>query len=214
MFNVCAECGLYADEKEIDSSGPYAICPHCGHRQLFRRLPLYCITGASGTGKSAACQRLVGNLTGYIVLEADLLWRPEFNQPDNQYRDFRNTWLRVAKNIGQNGYPVVLCGSVVPEQMDACPERRYFSDIHYLALVCDDATLIARLQGRPQWRHTSSPEVIDTMLSFNQWFKNYTGHPPIALFDTSVCTVDRTVKAIRKWIKTHETAMSGAHHDL
>lgn len=203
MFNVCPQCGLYSDAKEIDPAGPVAICAECGYRHPFRQLPLYCVTGASGAGKTAACRHLVGNLPGYVVLEADILWRPEFNRPENDYRDFRNTWLRVAKNIGQSGYPVVLSGSVIPAQMDACPERRYFSAIHYLALVCDDNTLTSRLQARPAWR--GSWKEIDTMLSFNQWFKDYSGPPPITIFDTSHIITHETTQAIREWIKQHET---------
>jgi hypothetical protein len=36
----------------------------------------------------------------------------------------------------------VLCGSAVPEQYEHCPERRYFTTIHTLALVCDDIIVI------------------------------------------------------------------------
>ncbi len=50
-------------------------------------------------------------------------------------------WLRLARQIGQAGLPVVLDGMTIPEQIEPLGERRYFSSVHYLALVCDDAEL-------------------------------------------------------------------------
>jgi hypothetical protein len=38
--------------------------------------------------------------------------------PEDGYRVYRNVWLRLAKNIGQCGLPVVLCGTAVPDQFD------------------------------------------------------------------------------------------------
>lgn len=152
MFNVCPRCGEYSDEKSIDPSGPFAICPYCDHHHRFVRLPLFVVTGASGTGKSSAALRLATEMQDYVCMESDVLWRPEFDTPDDGYRTFRNLWLRIAKNIGQAGRPVVLIGGGAPEQFESCPERRYFSELHYLALVCDEAVLASRLTARPGWR--------------------------------------------------------------
>jgi hypothetical protein len=69
------------------------------------------------------------------------------------------------------GRPVVLCGSAVPEQYERCPERRYFTMIHTLALVCDDDELVRRLQNRRGWRKSSDPQTNADMLAFDRWFK-------------------------------------------
>jgi hypothetical protein len=103
MFNICPRCGMYSEQKTIDPSGPFAICRHCGHAHPFKQLPLFIVTGASGSGKSAACLQLVPLLPECVVLETDLFWRPEFATPEKDYRDFRNLCLRVAKNIGLPG---------------------------------------------------------------------------------------------------------------
>ncbi len=58
MFNVCYQCGAYHVDKEVE--GNVAICPACGFRHGFRRLPLLLIGGASGVGKSTICQHLTG----------------------------------------------------------------------------------------------------------------------------------------------------------
>jgi rRNA maturation protein Nop10 len=205
MFDVCPACGLYSLEKTIDPAGPFAVCPHCGHAQPFLRLPLFIITGASGAGKTTACLALVGQLPECVVLDSDILWDARFNTPEDNYRAYRALWLSLARDIGQSGRPVVLFGSAVPEQFEDLAGRRYFSAIHYLALVCDDAVLVERLQSRPAWRQTGTPEFIANMLAFNRWFHEHaaTAHPPITLHDTGDSSLAATTATIAAWIRGH-----------
>lgn len=208
MLNVCFECGLYRADKIIDASGPYAICPVCGYQHTFLYLPLLVVSGASGTGKSTVCNSLMGLVRQAVMLDSDILWHPVFNKPETNYRDFFELWLRVCKNIAQSGKPVVLFGAGVgvPDNLERCVERRYFSEIHYLALTCSDGTLSMRLQQRPAWRETSNPAYITEQIQFNQWFKrfNQTGqHPPITLLDTTDVPSEKTADQVAEWINTH-----------
>jgi len=207
MFNVCDHCGLYRADKIIDPVGPFAVCPECGHRHPFLALPLLIVGGANGAGKSTVCNYLTGRLRDAVLLDADILWRADFNTPEDNYYDFFDTWLRLAKNIGQSGRPVVLfgAGTGVPSNLENCIERRYFSTIHYLALVCDDDVLAARLRQRPAWRQASQQPVIDEQVRFNRWFKTYNQsgqQPPITLIDTSTLTLAETAQAVADWIST------------
>ena len=154
MFSVCSECGEYRPDQIIDPDGSYAVCPECGHRRRFRSLPLFLVDGASGCGKSAVCQALGGEFDEVVALDSDILWGPEFDQPDDHYREFFETWLRMCKNIGQSGRPVLLFGGgfAVPGNIEACVERRYFSAVHYLALTCDAGLMLRRLRNRSAWR--------------------------------------------------------------
>jgi hypothetical protein len=205
MWNVCWQCGLYRADKEVDPDGPAAICPKCGYRHPFRRLPLLLIAGASAAGKSTVCQALLGKLSTVVLLDSDILWRPEFNRPETQYRDFFETWLRMCKNIGQSGRPVALFGAGfgVPANLEPCIERRYFSRLHYLALVCEDEILLQRLKGRPAWRGAGSPEFVAAQVRFNVWFKTEAGQsqPEIDLIDTTRTPVARTVEQAAAWIQ-------------
>jgi hypothetical protein len=203
MFNVCRQCGQYSVEKTIDASGPFAICPNCGYAHPFLQLPLFLITGPSGAGKTTVCLELLPLLHQCVILESDILWGAVPATPENNYQDYRNLWLRVAKNVGQSGRPVVLCGTAIPEQFEACPERRYFSTLHYLALVCDDQLLRERLKQRPAWRLSSSPESIETMIQLNHWLKEHasTTSPPMTLLDTSHRSIRETVRDIAQWIR-------------
>lgn len=203
MFNVCPRCGEYSVEKTIDSSGPLAICPSCGYAHPFLQLPLFLLTGPSGAGKTAVCLELTSLLCECVILESDILWGAVPATAENSYQDYHNVWLRVAKNVGQSGRPVVLCGTAIPEQFETCPERRYFSTLHSLALVCDDQLLEERLKQRPAWRRSGSAENIRAMIDLNQWLKEHasTTRPPMALLDTSHRSLPETAREVAQWIR-------------
>ena len=208
MFNVCYACGLYRADKIVEQSEQPgyadAICPVCGHRHRFRQLPLLIVTGASGAGKSTICQQLAGEIDYAVMLDVDILWRPEFDRPETSYRDFFETWLRMAKNIAQAGRPVVLVGAGVgvPENLAPCVERRYVGAIHYLALVCADYVLATRLHSRPAWRQSSSDEYIEAQQQFNRWFQTRSIAPVIDLLDTTAQDIAESTAQVAVWIQS------------
>lgn len=210
MMNVCYQCGVYRADKKIDPTGPYAICPECGYRHPFISLPLLIVSGASGAGKSTTCNHLTGRYQESVLLDSDILWLPEFNQSKNNYREYFETWLRVCKNISQSGRPVVLFGAGfgVPENLESCIERRYFSSVRYLALVCSNEILSQRLRERPAWRGSGNPEYIEEHQRFNQWFIHYNqngNQPPITLLDTSQKSLEETAKEVEDWIRKNQS---------
>jgi predicted kinase len=204
MFNICFNCGEYRVDKIIDPVGPYAICPLCGYKHSFAWLPLRIISGASGSGKTTVCQALLGKLSRVVLLDSDILWRPEFNSPETNHRDYFETWLRMCKNISQSGRPVVLFGAGVgvPQNLEPCVERRYFSSVHYLALTSDDDVLAERLRKRPAWRKSSDVAVLEQQVRFNQWFKGNASitTPAIDLLDTTHASIEQTTEQVNRWI--------------
>lgn len=204
MINRCLNCGEYRAKKTIDPSGPFAICPICGHKQSFRQLPLLTVSGASGVGKSTIYNKLIGTIDEVVLLDADLMWRPELNHPENNYREFVESWLRMSKNISQSGRPVVLfgAGTGVPMNVEPCVERRYFSKVHYLALVCDDEEIARRLQARKNWREKDDVDYLVKQVEFNVWFKESgTLSYNIDLVDTTSETVEQTADRVATWIR-------------
>jgi hypothetical protein len=206
LFNVCSQCGLYRADKviEVDADGSFAVCPECGYRHPFLRLPLLIIGGASGTGKSTASARLAGKIPGAVVLESDILWNAYYADKE-RYAEYFNTWLRMCKNISQSGQAVALFGAGlgVPGNIEGCVERRYFSRVHYLALVCDDDVLVERLRARPAWRGSAEDEWLSSQSAFNRWYKEEAsrGEPPVDLLDTTRKTVEESVLEVEAWIK-------------
>ncbi len=203
MFNVCTACGVSHVEPEFDGSSQL-VCSSCGDRRAFKRLPLLLVGGPAGAGKSTVVAKLLGEVTEAVVIEADLLWRREFNTPSDGYLEYFSLWLRLASHVAQSGRPAALFGAgfAVPHSVEPLPERRLFTTVYYLALVCDDDVLTARLRRRPKWRDEDE-KLIAEHLKLNRWLKENaaTTTPPVTLLDTSRDTPEETAARVAKWIK-------------
>jgi broad-specificity NMP kinase len=200
---ICAGCGRWTNEPRVETAGAgtVLVCVACGHREPYRRLPLFAVTGPSGTGKSTVGRLLVDRLAdACVVVEQDLLWVGALRDPEGDSTAFRETWLRLAASLGQSGRPVVLCGTVAPPQFERLPERVLFDEIHYLALVCDHDVLRARLRARPAWRGWDEPR-IEEMLDFAEWIATAHTDPPMTRLDTTTATVAETAAVIESWVR-------------
>ena len=218
MLNTCSRCGLSSGDKAIDPQGPYAICPACGYRQPFRRLPLLLVGGAAGAGKSSLCRYLLESrlrpqsslhpastvLDRVVLLDADILWRPAFNQPEEGYREFFETWLCTCRSINQSGRPVVLfgAGTSVPHNLEPLTERRYFSALHYLALVCQGDELERRIRSRAQRSDSTDLDFICEHRKFNRWFiqNAHQTEPPVELIETTDLPLPKVAERVLDWI--------------
>ena len=163
---------------------------------------LFIITGASCVGKSALCNELFLEEKEYIVMESDLLWNSIYNTPENNYCEYRRLWMRVCANIAQIGKPIVLCGCATPEQFENQPERDFFTDIHYLAVVCDTQVLEHRMRVG---RSITDENWIKSSIEFNNWLKANADHtiPHITLLDTSKILVSQASSIVDNWIVTN-----------
>ena len=164
-----------------------------------KKQPLFIISGASGVGKSAMCEILFQNETDYIVMESDILWQEIYNTPEDNYKNYRDLWMRLCANISQIGKPVVLCGCAVPDQFENRDSRDRFTDIHYLAVVSDDGILEKRMR---EGRAITDENWIKSSLDFNRWLKENADKtkPEIKLIDTSEITPQQAANITNEWI--------------
>ncbi len=161
--------------------------------------PLFIVTGASCVGKTTLCGVLFRHEKDYIVMESDLLWRDVYDTPEDNYREYRRLWMRISASISQIGKPVVLCGCAIPEQFEFQPERELFTDIHYLAAVCEEDELVRRMKNG---RGVTDEGWLKSSVDFNRWF--WENHdktsPKITLLDTTRLTPEKAAEAAHKWI--------------
>jgi len=164
-----------------------------------KKLPLFIITGASGVGKSTTCKLLFQDETDYIVMESDLLWNDIYNTPEDNYHAYRELWLRVCANISQIGKPIVLCGCAIPKQFEGCKARSLFTDIYYIALVCEDEQLERRMRIG---RGVTDENWVKSSIEFNCWLKENANQtrPNITLLDNSVLTPEESAEIADRWI--------------
>ena len=202
-LRICTGCGARFTNPVVAPDAPVLICEDCGQRQPFRRLPLFALTGPSGAGKSTVARLLPQALADVaVVVEQDVLWAAGLQDPVDDFAEFRRVWLRMAGMIHQSGRPVVLVGTVVPEQFERRPERVFVGEIHYLALVADPDVLRSRLRARPAWRGWDEPRIAETV-GFNDWLRREgpTLDPPVELFDTTTVELAETARRVVDWVR-------------
>lgn len=161
--------------------------------------PLFIITGASCVGKSTLCEQLFQNEKKYIVMENDLLWNDIYNTPEDDYQTYRKLWMKMCASISQIGMPVVLCGCAIPKQFEEQLERVLFTEIHYLAVVCDSHVLEKRMK---EGRKVTDENWIKSSMNFNQWLKENAKQtkPEITLLDTTNLMPRQAAEFVDKWI--------------
>jgi gluconate kinase len=166
-------------------------CPRCGGEQWLPRQPLFVVTGASGTGKSTIVEPLRRRLPDCLIVETDVILHVAALGWDT----WRNTWLQLAHAIALNRRATVLCGSLLPEQLEGLPARRLVGPIHFCNLDCPDAVLATRLRARPAWRGWHEATIVE-----HQRFAAKLRAQIQPTFDTSVLRIQEVADCVAGWV--------------
>jgi RNase adaptor protein for sRNA GlmZ degradation len=169
-------------------------CPGCGDIQRVPALPLFVVTGASGTGKTTVTGPLRHLLPDCDVFDADLL---PLQLAALGWDTWGNAWLRLAHGIALNGRVTVLCGSMLPGQLEAAPASKLLGPIHSCNLDCPDDVLAERLRARPSWRHSSLKSAITEHQRFAAWLR--ANIQPS--FDTSLLPPSEVAEHVAVWVR-------------
>jgi hypothetical protein len=168
-------------------------CRCCGAESPLPALPLFVVTGASGTGKTTITEPLRPLLPGCLVFETDVILHVAALGWDT----WRNTWLQLAHAGALGGQATVLTGSLTPDQLERLPGRRLIGPIHFALLDCPDDVLATRLRARPAWRGTSS----EAKITENQRFAAWLRASITPCFDTSTASAADVADQIAAWVR-------------
>lgn len=75
MPDVCPACGMFALDN-LERRRDRVRCTACGHEEPVAILPLFVVTGASGSGKTAVARALQRIMPEADVFESDILYDP------------------------------------------------------------------------------------------------------------------------------------------
>jgi gluconate kinase len=186
----CMNCG---PSVAVERRHGVLRCPHCGDEQQVPDLPLFVVTGASGTGKSTVTAPLRRQLPDCEVFETDALLPVAALGLDA----YRGTWLRLAHDIALNGRVTVLTGSLLPSQLESLPGRKLIGPIRFCTLDCPDAVIAERLGSRPSWRFTSKETEVAEHQRFAAWLRTHIQ----PCYDTSLLSPAETAGHIATWVR-------------
>jgi broad-specificity NMP kinase len=146
------------------------------------------LTGCSGVGKTTTAQELMQRDTPCIVMDADILYNIMPHETDEDYKNWVEQIMSFSKNLMQSGKPLLWTMAGALDNFENTYNRRFFTEIHYLALVCNSEVLEKRMR---EGRHITDENWIKSSIDYNRWFKE-TG----IISDKRVDTYDITGKSV------------------
>lgn len=163
MIGICPRCGNYAWDKRV--AGTTIECPKCGHRWPFRKLPLFLLSGCSGVGKTTTAQAIMQRAVDFVTLDADM-----FHDMLPTETEKIEQMLSLSRNIAQSGRPVLWTKAGGLDYFGSTYNRQFFTDIHCLALVCEETELRRRMT---EGRHITDQAWLDSSAEYNRYFMTH-----------------------------------------
>lgn len=198
---TCEVCGGRNWPDPLPAFGEVLRCPHCAAERPFARPPLLVVTGTAGIGKSVLCSRLAGTTPGAVVLDADIFAADLVSvvPPNQDYRAFWRSMLRLAHELAQNNVVVVFFSTMLPEQLLANNEvLGYFESVHFLCLTSPPDVLRARLTRRDGTDAATAR--IGVWLDFDKALVAAANEAPTATVIDAGRTSDQVEDDVRHWI--------------
>ena len=137
----------------------------------------------------------------------DILWRPEFNRPDDDYRDFHETWLRVAKNVGQSrSAGGGVRDRVAPGSSSATPSPATPQPFTTWPSSATTTFLLTASARAPAWRQSSDDAFVARTLTFNRWLKAQADQrdgetSQMSLLDSTNLDPSETAGYVAGWVR-------------
>ena len=201
MIGICPKCGNYEWNKQVTEDKQYLFCQQCRHQWKFKAMPLFILTGCSGVGKTTTAQELIRRDTDFIVLDADFLFNIMPHNTDEDYKNWVEQILSLSKNIMQGGKPLLWTIAGALDYFENTYNRRFFTEIHYLALVCNSEDLEKRMR---EGRNITDSNWINSSIDYNRWFieKGIVSNQKIDTYDITGKSISEVADYVTQWIET------------
>lgn len=160
------------------------------------QVPLFIVTGCSGSGKSSLAREVGKCIHNYAVFDMDLIVKYD------DYQDACNTWIKVACWFAYHGKRTILFGNVpIPYNTSHSEHIHLFKDVRYLHLHCSPEVRINRLLARKRFWTLESLKS-ENYLAELMLERSLTASPPIPIVDTSIHSISECVSQIVTWVNS------------
>ncbi len=198
MIGVCSKCGNFGWNKEVRNGEIH--CLRCGNVWKYISLPLFILTGCSGVGKTTTAIEVMHRKVDFVILDADMFYGFMPLETDEDYKKWVELIENISKNIMQSGRPVLWTMAGNLDKLHHAYNSRFFSDIHCLALVCDEELLRSRMK---EGRKITDEGWIQSSVDYNQYFKTHDkiGDTEFETFDISGKSVSEVADYVITWVE-------------
>lgn len=133
-------------------------------------------------------------------MDADFLYNIMPHGTDEDYKNWVEQILSLSKNIMQGGKPLLWTIAGALDFFENTYNRRFFTEIHFLALVCNTEDLEKRMR---EGRHITDSNWINSSIDYNRWFiENSTvSKPKIDTYDITRKSVSEVADYVTQWIE-------------
>lgn len=200
MLSICPKCGNHEWNKTISVDKKQIFCPNCGYQWDFKAMPLFILTGCSGVGKTTTAQELLLRDTDFLVMDADFLFNIMPHDTDEDYKNWVEQIMSLSKNIMQGGKPLLWTMAGALEYFEKTYNRRFFTEVYFLALVCTDEALEKRMR---EGRHITDANWIKSSVDYNHWFMDNgtISGTKADTFDITGKSVSEVADYVTGWVK-------------
>lgn len=201
MIGTCLKCGNYDWDKEVTEGR--IRCPKCGNEWSFRALPLFILTGCSGIGKTTTGIEIMRRQTDYVVLDADMFYNIMPRETEEDYHAQVEQIESLSRNIAQSGKPVLWTMAGNLDKVNGAYNRRFFSDVYSLALVCEEGELRRRMT---EGRAITEEAWINGSVDYNRYFQTHEmlGNMGFETLDLTGLSISEVADSVIAWMRGKE----------
>lgn len=197
MIGICSKCGNHEWDKKVEDNE--IICPKCGNRWKFKKLPIFFLTGCSGIGKTTTGIELQKITSDYVILDADMFYNIMHPQNEDENYHMIAQIFNLTKNINQSGKMTVwtMAGNI--DKLYQTYGSKYFSEINVLALTATSEEVRRRMQDG---RKIEDEGWIQDSIDYNEYFRTHDslGDTKFECLDCTKDTPEIIAEKVLEWL--------------